>query len=96
MLTDVAQSLEKCKTLYGAYNNANCNAFTAVSGGNTRTSENGFYVVSVVAASTGATQFQVQAAPQQAQVADLECATFTLNQAGVRGISGTGTAADCW
>jgi hypothetical protein len=38
----------------------------------------------------------LQAAPTGAQTADERCGTLTLTNLQVRGISGTGTVADCW
>jgi type IV pilus assembly protein PilE len=41
--------------------------------------------------------FEVRATPQNIQAArDGLCATMTVNQAGVRTISGTGTVDRCW
>jgi type IV pilus assembly protein PilE len=91
LLLEVAQSLEKCKVLYGAYNNANCAAHGSVTGGNTRTSEGGFYVVDATA--TSATAFSLQAVPQRT---DTVCGTLTITQAGAKGEGGTGTVTDCW
>ena len=43
-----------------------------------------------------ATGYTLQAAPTGAQTADARCGTLTLTNLQVRGISGTGTVADCW
>ena len=91
LLLEVAQTLEKCKVLYGVYNNANCAAHDSVTDANSRTSEGGFYVVTATA--TSATAFALQAVPQQA---DAICGTLTLDQAGRKGENGTGTVAECW
>lgn len=41
--------------------------------------------------------YTVQARPIGTQLTrDTQCATLTLNQAGLRGETGTGTVADCW
>ena len=40
--------------------------------------------------------FTVSATPQGGQTADTKCGTLTLTNTGVRGISGTGTVAECW
>lgn len=40
--------------------------------------------------------YSIQAVPQGAQTSDSRCGTLTLNQAGVRTESGTGTVTDCW
>jgi type IV pilus assembly protein PilE len=87
LLVEVAQALEKCKTLYGAYDNADCAAHTGVTGGNTRTSENDFYLVNATA--TGAATFTLRAVPQNP---DPQCGTLTIDQRGVR----TPNTAGCW
>ena len=57
-------------------------------------SENGYYLLSLT--NLTATAFTLQAAPQGGQAVD-ECATFTLDERGVRGVTGaTQTAAQCW
>jgi type IV pilus assembly protein PilE len=90
-LTEVAQGLEKCKTLYGAYNNANCAIVGQVTGGSTLDSTEGHYAVS--ATTLTATTFTVQAAPQQA---DPRCGTLSLTQAGVRASTGSDPVDVCW
>lgn len=57
-------------------------------------SDNGYYVLSL--ANLTATTFTLRAVPQGGQATD-GCATFTLDERGVRGVSG-GTLAtnDCW
>ncbi|WP_407279976.1 type IV pilin protein [Aromatoleum evansii] len=54
------------------------------------------YAISLDGAPT-ATAFTVQAVPTGAQLAqDAKCGTLSINQAGNKGISGSGSAADCW
>ncbi len=59
-----------------------------------------YYSYAGFSAATGATPttYLITATPTGTQLArDTECATLTLDQAGVRGIDGgTGTAAKCW
>lgn len=44
-----------------------------------------------------ATAFTVRAVPTGSQATrDTRCGTLTLNQGGSQGISGSGTASDCW
>jgi type IV pilus assembly protein PilE len=58
------------------------------------TSDNGYYQISL--ANLAATTFTLRATPQGGQTAD-DCGTFTLDERGVRGVTGTShTAADCW
>jgi len=40
--------------------------------------------------------FSITAVPKAGQTADTECATLSLDQAGARGVTGTGSAAVCW
>ncbi len=55
----------------------------------------GWYTVSI-SAQNGAS-YTLQAAPNGTQAAnDGECANFTLNNLGARGVSGTGSVQDCW
>ena len=57
-------------------------------------SENGYYLLSLT--NLTGTTFTLQAAPQGGQAVD-ECATFTLDERGVRGVTSvTQTAAQCW
>jgi type IV pilus assembly protein PilE len=57
-------------------------------------SDNGFYQLSLT--NLTATTFTLLATPQSAQASD-GCATFTLDERGVRGVSGgTLAVADCW
>jgi type IV pilus assembly protein PilE len=55
-----------------------------------------FYNLSFPAGQPTATTYIVQAVPTGSQTNDTLCMTLTLNQAGVRTESGTGTVADCW
>jgi len=43
-----------------------------------------------------ATTYTINAAPAGAQSSDTKCSTLSITQAGVKGVSGTGTAAECW
>ncbi|MGZ8258989.1 MAG: type IV pilin protein [Caldimonas sp.] len=57
-------------------------------------SENGYYQLSL--ANLTATTFTLRAAPQGGQAYD-DCATFTLDERGVRGVTGgTRSVAECW
>lgn len=42
------------------------------------------------------TRYLLAALPQGKQTADTDCATFTYNELGQRGITGEGTAKQCW
>jgi type IV pilus assembly protein PilE len=56
-----------------------------------------FSVAATAATANAAATFTITAAPTGAQASrDTKCGTLTLNQAGTRTVSGTGTVADCW
>ena len=85
-LTATAGSLEKCKSLYGAYNSPNC-AVTLPDATPV------YYTISQTTLT--ATQFTLVATPKAAQVSDLDCLTLSLTNIGVK----TSTGADptvCW
>lgn len=86
-----ALALEKCYTRFMNYTNSGCdNAATTVN-----TPDN-YYRIATTA--RGAATFTIQATPQGGQASDAECLNFTLNEAGVRGVSGTAAATPeiCW
>ncbi len=57
-------------------------------------SDNGYYLLSL--SNLTAATFTLSAVPQAGQAVD-ECATYTLDERGVRGLSGsTKAVADCW
>ena len=57
-------------------------------------SENGYYALALTDLS--AATFTLTAAPQGSQASD-PCGTYTLNQAGARGVTGGSlSAAECW
>jgi type IV pilus assembly protein PilE len=87
-LSATATALEKCKALYGAYNNAACNA------GIPATSDAGFYNITV--ANTVVT-YELTATPVagKPQANDAECTTLTLSSTGIQGGTGT-TVSQCW
>ncbi len=84
-LTETAASLEKCRSLYGAYDNANCSVALPF------TTDDGLYTVSAVAA---ATTFTLTATPAGAQAGDNECTSMTLTNAGVK--AGSPAVNKCW
>jgi type IV pilus assembly protein PilE len=88
-LTATAGSLEKCKSLYGSYNDGNCNV------ANTIATDTNYY--SIDTTTRTATTFTLTATPVagQPQANDADCTTMTLTNTGVKG--GTGAnAAECW
>lgn len=92
-LMRASQSLEKCYTMFGAYNNANCAVLAGLNAG--VASEGGKYQVSL--SNITATTYTLQAVPQDGQAADARCATLSLDSTGLRTHSGTAAAVDdCW
>jgi type IV pilus assembly protein PilE len=92
-LTSRATAMERCFTRYTAYNSANCTAATSLP----ETVESGRYQIRI--ANLTATTFQLRAVPLGAQAEDdTQCATFTINQANDRDVTGTLSASpeDCW
>ena len=62
-------------------------------------SENGFYSATVTAIDGNGSSYTVTATPVAggAQEDDTDCASFTINSAGIKGVEGaTLTARDCW
>ena len=88
-LSQTSGSLEKCRSLYGAYNHANCNVVLPFD------TENNYYQVTATAM-TGTT-FTLTATPiaGQPQSGDGDCTTLTLTNTGVRGATGADTT-ECW
>jgi len=99
-ITDVSLAQQKLRgncTFYagsiGASNNCGANAgATTVSGSNT--SPDGYYAISVTAASGNS--FTIQADPQGSQASDLDCdpITLTVNAINPNGVKGP--SLDCW
>lgn len=87
-LTQTAQNFERCFTRTNTYVGCVALPFTTAEGN---------YQISEVAAAT-ATTFNLQAVPQGTQAQDAFCATFTLNQANVRAVTGSlaATPQQCW
>ena len=86
-LQTAAATLEKCRSLYGSYNHANCNYADF-------TSESGLYDISSAIA---ASSFTLTATPAAGggQQDDSDCTTLTLTNSGVK--SGTGAdPTECW
>jgi len=85
-----AGSLEKCKTLYGTYINANC----SISNGDSVDSSEGYYSIGVTST---ATTFTLTASPVPGgpQANDTKCTSLSLDNLGRQTAAGS-TPADCW
>jgi type IV pilus assembly protein PilE len=90
-LLQASQALERCFTRFNGYDAASgCPVTFPIM------SETGLYQVTDTVRT--ATAYTLTAVPQGLQATrDTLCGSFTLNQTGLRGISGgTGTVAQCW
>jgi type IV pilus assembly protein PilE len=85
-LLRTSTSLEKCKTIYGAYNNTHC----SIQDRDTITSPEALYTITVSV--TNATTFSLSAAPitGTSQVSDTACSSITLDNLGQQ------LPAACW
>ena len=95
-LVTAAQLMERYATEHAAsgYSTATISSVTGPTVVTKPTTDNGYYQLSLT--NLAATTFTLRATPQGAQASD-SCATFTLDERGVRDVSGTTlTAADCW
>lgn len=87
-LSRAAQELQRCHTLHGRFDHDDCNVSFPF------TSENGHYEIS---ASIGRNSYSLTATPQGTQATrDSDCGRFLLDQAGVRSVSGSAAAEECW
>lgn len=99
-LQNVAQKLERCRSVYGSFNSGNCDTWGDISGGNSLSSDQvggeGYYTVTGAAT---ASTFSLTAAAAGMQAGDDECASFSLNHLGVESAKDDADAdstATCW
>jgi len=95
-LATTAQLMERYATEHGAvgYSTAILGTSTGPTVVAKPTSDNGYYALAL--GNLTATTFTLRAAPQGAQATD-SCGTFTLDERGVRGVTGgTLPVTDCW
>jgi type IV pilus assembly protein PilE len=88
-LTATAGSLEKCKSLFGAYDAAACNVGSPV------ISDTNFYSIDTTTDRT-ATTFTLTASPVagEPQANDADCTSMTLTNTGIKG--GAPATNECW
>jgi type IV pilus assembly protein PilE len=90
-LLNVAQQLERCYTLYNAYDNAACD----IAGDLPLISPEGFYSISAQAMATNT--FTLRATPLGPQVNDAACGVLGFTSGGVQSsLGGADDAANCW
>ncbi|MCP3672110.1 MAG: prepilin-type N-terminal cleavage/methylation domain-containing protein [Gammaproteobacteria bacterium] len=87
-LTRTAGSLEKCRSLYGAYSNGSCNVTLPFD------TETNYYEISGI---PGTSSFSLVATPKvgSPQANDDNCKTLTLTNTGLKDATGVDTS-DCW
>lgn len=86
-LAATAASLEKCKSLYGAFDAANCNVAATIA------TETNLYSIDTTGRTP--TTFTLVATAAGSQVRDVDCATLSLDNTGVKTATGVDTT-DCW
>jgi type IV pilus assembly protein PilE len=88
-LTATAASLEKCRSLYGAYNAGGCIVAAAIA------TDTNYY--SIDTTTRTASTFTLTATPVagQPQANDADCTSLTLTNTGVKGGTGANPA-ECW
>lgn len=92
LLSQTAQALERCYTQFTAYNDGDCGVLGRIP----IASEGGWYIIEDDDGIDEA-GFTLTAVAQRRQATlDEECANFTLNHRGQRGVTGSGSATDCW
>ena len=83
-VSEVAQKLQRCFSMYGSYNNSNCAIYAQLSaaGGKITTQTRGFYDVTGVF--TSSTYTLTATAVKLPQTADDGCNVMTLKQTGAK------------
>ena len=98
-LMQAQQGLEKCYTRFHRYRTNGAQVCgvadgLAVAGG--VATEEGNYSVTIAHDRIATPSYTLTATRQRGQTADAQCGNFTMNEIGTRGITGTGTVAQCW
>ena len=88
-LSEAAGALEKCRSLYGAYNSGNCTvAFPMLS-------ETNLYAVTVTAIAAETFTLQADPIPGSSQANDADCTRLSLTNTGLKTATG-GDPTQCW
>lgn len=91
-IVELAQRAERFHTV----NNTYIGFWNTVTTGDRVSPRTGGAVAYAITEEEAGNTFTLTATPQGGQTADLRCGTMTINQAGLKTESGTGTVADCW
>jgi type IV pilus assembly protein PilE len=103
-LTDAAQRLQRCYTLYASFNNASCGVYGTVSAASGYITRGGqYYKITIGVPNAGdppATTYRLTATAVKApQTQDTDCARLTLSHTGARAAfnsSNVDTTNKCW
>ena len=97
-LTDLAYRLERYYSEKNTFATATIASGSATDVLGSPNSPSGFYTLSIVSSQTSDTTYLIQATRKAGgpQASDATCGDFTLTNATVRGISGSGSINDCW
>jgi type IV pilus assembly protein PilE len=88
-LTATAASLEKCRSLYGAYNAGGCNV------ANTIATDTNYYSIDTTTRTASTYTLTANPVAGQPQANDADCTSLTLTNTGVKGGTGANSA-ECW
>lgn len=88
-LMEVAQLLERYRTVNNKYNGFNMAAF-----GQSPRQGTAYYNVNLV--NPDADSYSLTAAPTGSQTKDTDCGTLSITQAGAKGATGTAPDEECW
>lgn len=98
-LMSAAGGMERCFTRFSRYDDDACEILDAYdSGGDGVTTEGGHYVIRLADPAT-ATEFTLEAVPQDGQTQDTKCGTLSIDQAGRQFASGSeadNAVRECW
>lgn len=89
-LAEIAQQMERYYTSNLSYSGATIPTLACI------TDEVGRYTFAFSTGEPTATTYIINAVPSGAQVKDVGCGTLSFTQAGVKGVTGTDTAPNCW
>lgn len=102
-LLDIAAREQRFFTEYGRYTStvvkpSSCTGSACGLNLSSDTSSEGYYQVSVAVSGVGNSTYTLTATPvaAKAQAKDTKCVAFTLTSTGVKGVTGSGTANECW
>ncbi|MCK4742593.1 MAG: prepilin-type N-terminal cleavage/methylation domain-containing protein [Sulfuriflexus sp.] len=91
-LLTAAHNLERCASIFGRYNHAQCDTLAPAAGVD---SVEGYYKITI-SARTSST-YEYTAAAQNQQTSDSSyCNNLTFDQTGAKGASGSETTDRCW